>query len=187
MGGPEIGFCPPRGFCLGIGRKIISALYVGGTVLPHREGSEGMRLALFDLTPEDKGQTDEAVGALDGFVGLFGGLPDGVDNRVYVILINVSWKHDFYLTDERHIDATGIAAHRTEVFAGHMAMLVRQLSEELFLCRCVKQVGVEGMIFAVIDETVASERRTGADGVAIIIGVIDICEELQVTVFYLVG
>ena len=113
MGGIEVGFCPPGGFGLGIGREIISALYVGGTVLPHREGSEGMRLALFDLTPEDKGHTDEAVGALDGLVGLPGGLPDGIDDRVGMILIDFSRKFDLYLADERNVDATGIAAKGT--------------------------------------------------------------------------
>ena len=41
-----------------------------------------MGLAFFNLTSEDKGQTDEAVGALDGFVGLGSSLADGIDDVV---------------------------------------------------------------------------------------------------------
>ena len=53
-------------------------------------------------------------------------------------------------------------------------MLVRHLSEELFLDRRVKQVGVKGMIFTIIDEAVGSERRIGAGDMAFMIGGIDI-------------
>ena len=80
MGGLKVGFCPPGGFGLGIGREIESALDFVGTILLYRIGLEGMGFALFNFSSEDKGHTDEAVGALDGFVGLSGGLPDGVDD-----------------------------------------------------------------------------------------------------------
>ena len=69
MGGLVAGFCPPRGFCLGVGREIVTALYVEGTIPLQRVGPESMGLARFDFSSEDKGQTDETVGALDGFVG----------------------------------------------------------------------------------------------------------------------
>ena len=45
MGGLVAGFCPPGGFGLGIGREIISALYVEGTIPLQRVGPEGMGLS----------------------------------------------------------------------------------------------------------------------------------------------
>ena len=68
-----------------------------------------------------------------------------------------------------------------------MAMLARELSEELFLDRRGKQVGVEGIVFTVIDEAVGSERRTGTDDMALVLGVIDIYEGCQATGFRLAG
>ena len=91
-----------------------------------------------------------------------------------MILIDFSRKFDLYLADERDIDATGITTQRTQIFVGHMAVLARHLSEELFLDRRVKQVGVVGMVFTVRDEAVGSERRTRADDMALVIGGIDI-------------
>ena len=130
-----------------------------------------MGIALFDFSPEDERQTNEAVGSLNGFVSLCSGLSDVIDDGIEMGLIGDARYFDLYLADERHIDAVGIAAQRTIVFVSHMAVLARHLSEELLLEWRVKQIWVEGMAFTIIDEAVIPEKRIGAEIVATGIGI----------------